>query len=76
MLSPRTISPYAYADLLERATAPEATKEDVNALGHWFQYYGMIYWNGECFDADGHRVFPVYDEIEPDVFDIDHYEIE
>ena len=41
---------YDYAELLARAIAPDATDDDLFALGSWMQVYGMDYWNGECWD--------------------------
>lgn len=41
---------YQYAELLAKATRPDATDEDLFALGSWMQVYGDDYWNGECWD--------------------------
>lgn len=30
------------------------------ALGEWFNAYGDRCWNGEYYDADGMRLYPVY----------------
>lgn len=50
---------YDYKDLRAAATAPEATAKDLRALGEWFEQYGSDCWNGEYWDADGLRLFPV-----------------
>lgn len=50
---------YDYDELRAAATAPGATAEDLRELGRWFEQYGMDYWNGECWDADGLRLFPI-----------------
>ena len=47
----------------------------MNALGEWFEKYGDRYWNGEFFDADGLRLFPVYVEVDEDQFEITGYEV-
>jgi len=52
---------YEYEELRAIAIAPGAKPEQINALGEWFEQYGSNYWNGEYYDADGIRVYPVYD---------------
>ena len=42
---------YDYKELYEKATAYNASQDDINALGEWFENYGMCYWNGERFEA-------------------------
>lgn len=49
----------SYKEIFEKATAPGATQDDIDHLGDWFESYGAAYWNGEYFDADGLRLFPV-----------------
>lgn len=51
---------YDYKDLLAAATADGATQADIDALGEWFEAHGDRYWNGEYYDADGLRLYPVY----------------
>ena len=65
---------YSYSELLEAAKANE-TPDNVNALGEWFEQYGDQFWNGECYDADGLRLFPVYVEVSEDQFEITGYEV-
>ena len=55
-----TIDQYTYQTL--RAAAEDGTEEAVAALGEWFLRYGTDYWNGECYDADGMELFPLYNE--------------
>lgn len=38
---------YNYAELLAKATAPDATQADINTLGEWFNHFGRDYWDGE-----------------------------
>lgn len=67
---------YDYEMLRSAAIAYEATQDDINALGEWFTQFGKTYWNGEYYDADGLRLFPVYKasgETE-DCFEIAGYE--
>ena len=55
------VGKYNYDELREDATSPEATQEDINALGEWFSQYGEMYWNGEYYDAeDGLCLYPLY----------------
>lgn len=49
---------YGYEDL--RKAANSGRQEDIDALGSWFERYGNEFWNGEFYDADGMRLFPVY----------------
>lgn len=65
---------YSYSELFEAVKANE-TPDNVNALGEWFEQYGDRYWNGEFFDADGLRLFPVYVEVDEDQFEITGYEV-
>lgn len=55
---------YDYKELCEKALAFNATQEDINALGEWFERYGMSYWNGECFHVDAdHDLYPIHKEV-------------
>ena len=65
---------YSYSELLEAVKA-NATPDNVDALGAWFEQYGDRYWNGEYYDADGLRLFPVYVEVDEDQFEITGYEV-
>ena len=70
------MNPYDYEELAAKALEPDATQEDINALGEWFQSFGAEYWNGEYFDIDDtHRLYPVYAEVEEDEYEITGYEI-
>lgn len=40
-----------------------------------FEQYGDQFWNGEYYDADGLRLFPVYVEVDEDQFEITGYEV-
>lgn len=49
-----------YEELRSAAIADDATQEDINALGAWFESNGSTYWNGEYYDADdGIRLYPI-----------------
>ena len=67
---------YDYRELRAAALSSDATQADIDALGEWFHQYGQRYWNGEYFDAnDGLRVYPVYQEMEPDEYELTGYEM-
>lgn len=67
---------YNYQELRQKAVAPNATQEDVNALGAWFLRHGEKFWNGESYDmGDGLRIFPIWEEIDEDNYEIVGYEI-
>lgn len=68
---------YDYQDLRAAAVRPGATQEDINALGEWFDRHGMMFWNGEYFDADeGLRLRPVWEwDEENDCGEVVGYEI-
>lgn len=68
------MSYYDYAEL-KKAVEAQPTQENINALGEWFADYGMDYWNGEYYDAGSFRVYPVFEEIEEDEFELKGYEI-
>lgn len=49
-----------YQELEHKALSTDATQEDINALGKWFELYGDSYWNGEFYDVDGrHQLLPI-----------------
>ena len=52
---------YNYEELKNAALAPDATQEDINALGEWFERYGDRYWNGEYFSVEGERLYRIWD---------------
>lgn len=54
------ISKYDYESLRKRAIKSDAAQADINKLGEWFESYGMDFWNGEYYDANTFRLFPVY----------------
>ena len=64
---------YSYKELFHAATGAGATQKDIDTLGAWFAEYGASYWNGECYDADGWRLFPVYAENDGE-FEVVNYE--
>jgi hypothetical protein len=67
---------YDYEDLKSKALAADAAPEDLSALGEWFELYGDRYWNGEYFRVEGgHRLYPIYEEVEEDEFEIKGYEL-
>lgn len=55
---------YDYEELKAAVMANQNDDAAVNALGEWFSLYGEDYWNGEYYDADDFRVYPVYRETE------------
>lgn len=65
---------YSYDELLA-AVNSAPTQENINALGEWFNSYGMDYWNGEYFDADGLRIYPVLKEFDEDEYELVGYEL-
>lgn len=63
------ISYYEYKDLLV-AVEENETPEALEALGEWFQRYGNMYWNGECWDIDGNRgLYPIYKLVDEECED-------
>ncbi len=67
---------YNYENLKMNALKVGASKEDRLALLEWFEQYGMDFWNGECYDLEnGKCLYPIYEEVEEDVFDIVDAEI-
>ena len=40
---------YNYNELKQKALKKNASQEDVNALGRWFEAHGHQYWNGKAF---------------------------
>lgn len=70
------INYYNYKELREKALSADATQEDINSLGEWFEQYGDEYWNGEYYNADdGVRVYPIVKEVDEDEYEITGYEI-
>lgn len=69
-----TINYYSYEEL-KAAVIADASGANVNALGEWFSNYGNDYWNGEYYDADDFRLYPVYTEVGEDEFELTGYEI-
>lgn len=57
---------YDYDILKARAERFDASEEDLKNLGDWFREYGMMFWNGECFDVEGRGLFPVFSEPDED----------
>lgn len=57
----KDVSYYNYKELVEKATATGATRDDRIALFDWFDRYGIDYWNGFYYAMeDGTRLCPVY----------------
>ena len=65
---------YSYQEL-KAAVVAHPTTENINELGEWFNRYGNDYWNGEYYDADEFRVYPVYEEVEEDEWELKGYEV-
>ena len=55
-----------------RQAAESGKREDINALGRWFEREGSAFWNGEYYDADGMELYPVYKLVDAECGD---YEI-
>lgn len=51
---------YGYEEY-RAAAIEDPSEENLANLGEWFQQYGMEFWNGECWDADGYELRPVYE---------------
>ena len=67
---------YDYKEIREKAIRPEATEQDINALGKWMEQYGDRFWNGEYWDVEaGLRLFPVVVETAPGEYETKWYEI-
>ena len=64
------IGRYNY-DELRKAAIENPTEENLAALGKWFELYGMDFWNGQYFDADGYELWPVYAEAEEDAVQLE-----
>lgn len=49
-----------YQELEKAALSADATQEDINRLGKWFELYGETYWNGEYYHVtDDIRIVPI-----------------
>lgn len=67
---------YDYEELKNKALSADATPEDVNALGKWFEQYGDRYWNGEYFGIEGGIcLYRVEKEVDEDEWEIVGYEL-
>ena len=65
---------YDFSDLYKKAIAPDATKEDINALGYWMSRHGRDSWNGEYYSIDStHELYPIYKEVGYDDYEIVGY---
>lgn len=69
----RTINYYSYEELLAAAIAPDATQEDVDALGEWCERFGHFCFNGYCWDVSSpdeptgtRSLHPIYNFELPD----------
>lgn len=63
---------YSFDELYKSASRPGSTVQDRLDLYSWFERYDISSWNGECFDlGDGHRLFPVYEELDEDFVLVD-----
>lgn len=65
---------YNYKEICEKALASDATQEDINALGEWFERYGRSGWNGECWTVDAyHDLYPIHKEVGYDDYEVVGY---
>ena len=52
-----------YPELEAAALSADATEEDINALGKWFELFGETYGNGEYYNVDGdYRLYSIDEE--------------
>lgn len=66
---------YDYQEL-ENNAMNRGTQEDLNALGEWFERFGSKFWNGESYKINSsYNLYPIYQEIDEDNFEIIGYEI-
>lgn len=68
---------YDYQELKNKALSTDATQNDINNLGEWFEQYeqyGNKHWNGEYYSVDGRRLYPIYRRIDDDELE-EQYEI-
>lgn len=65
---------YDYQEL--RSAALTGNQKAIDALGRWFEQFGTDFWNGEFYEADGYKVYPVYKEIADDQFDLVGYRMD
>lgn len=67
---------YDYQELKEKALSSDATQEDINALGEWFEQYGYRYWNGEYFSVEnGIHLYRIEEEVDEDEWEVKGYEL-
>lgn len=68
---------YDYKALVQKALAFDATQEDINALGDWFDQYGgwgRDNWNGECYHVDrDHDLYPIHREVGYEEYEVVGY---
>lgn len=70
------MSRYDYDELKNKALSKNATAENINALGEWFEQYSDSFWNGEYYEIDSsHRLYPIYEETADEEFNLVGYEI-
>ena len=55
-----------------RQAAESGKRDDIDALGRWFEREGREFWNGEYYDADGMEIYPLYKLVDAEAGD---YEI-
>lgn len=67
---------YDFPELAQKALAPGATPGDLEALADWLAKYDRRSWNGERYEIDAaHSLYPIYEEVAPDEWEIVGYEI-
>lgn len=60
-----SVNEYTYSELVAEATKGNAEQEAINALGEWFERFGVSCWNGEAYEVDDKLnlwLYPVYSE--------------
>lgn len=76
MIDTKYYNRYSYQELRAALDAQNVKQIDIDTLGEWFDRYGDRFWNGECYDADGIEIIPVYEwDDELDQGEIIRYEI-
>lgn len=67
---------YDYEELKNKALSADATQDDINTLGEWFECFGGRYWNGEYYSVEnGIHLYPVCHEVDEDEWEIVGYEL-
>lgn len=70
-----TVNYYSYKEL-EAAALADASEENLAALGEWFERFGSMFSNGECYKVNAdHDLYPVYEDHFDEDGEFDYAEI-